>query len=63
MLTKRDEYIRQFHECLVHAAANAPEISALWENVARSYRFLVEREDRLARERTEDGVCFYYPRP
>ena len=62
MVTKRDEYIRQLHECSAHAATAATtEISAIWETIAGSYRFLIEREDRLARQLKEDGIRLYDP--
>jgi len=58
--TRRDEYVRHLHECSAYAAnAHSSEISALWTSIAGSYRFLIEREDRLARELKEDGIGFY----
>ena len=60
MVTKRDDYIRHIHECRTKAEhAATPEISSLWETIEQSYRFLAEREDRLARECTADGINFY----
>ena len=60
MVTKRDEYIRRFHECRALAdGAATPEITALWDTIARSYRLLVERQDRLAGESKENGIGFY----
>lgn len=62
MLTKRDEYIRQLHECSAHAAVAATtEISALWETIAGSYRFLIEREDRVVRQLKQDSIRLYDP--
>jgi len=60
MPTKRDDYIRHIDECRAKAAlAPTHEISALWETIANSYRFLVEREDRLAREHRANGISFF----
>ena len=51
VLTNRDKYLRQLHECRAQAeCASGPEISALWATIADSWHFLLEREDRLARD-------------
>jgi hypothetical protein len=57
MLTKRAQYHRSLDECQAKAEhACEPEISALWSTIAASYRFLMEREDRLANDSERDRL-------
>jgi len=54
-----EAYLRQLEKCLAHAdSAPTSEVSELWLTLAASYRFLVDREDRLARERRQDDARF-----
>jgi hypothetical protein len=57
MLTKRDGYCRAHDRCQSNSdRAITPEIAAIWSSIADSWRFLIEREDRLtAEERERDG--------
>jgi hypothetical protein len=48
MSPKADVYRRHFHDCNARAGQCGPEIAALWQEIASSYRFLMEREARIA---------------
>jgi hypothetical protein len=55
MPSKRDDYFRHHQHCvdLAKAAVNS-EHGALWLTAATGWRFLIDREDRLAAESHED---------
>jgi hypothetical protein len=54
MPTKRDQYCRSYDQCRSNSErALTPEIAAIWFSIADSYRFLMEREDRLTTEAKE----------
>lgn len=53
MSSKSDVYRRHFHDFSGRAEQCEPEIAALWREVAGSYRFLMEREDRLEAQERE----------
>jgi hypothetical protein len=55
MSSKRDEYFRHHQHCVDLAkGAMTSEHGALWLTAATGWRFLIDREDRLATEATED---------
>ena len=64
MPSKRDDYWRHHQQCtdLAKSAVTA-EHSALWITAAAGWRFLIEREDRLAAEATEDDRRLFSLRP
>jgi len=42
------DYRRCMHECMANAECSAnAEISELWQTIASSYGFLLEREERI----------------
>jgi hypothetical protein len=54
MSPKRDLYQRGYSDCIAraHTAPNI-EVGSLWSQLASSYRFLLDREDRLEAEERE----------
>jgi hypothetical protein len=59
MSTKREQYSagREQATAKAHASTNN-EIAALWTQISDSYRFLMEREDRLVVENREREVRY-----
>jgi hypothetical protein len=49
------DYRRHQHEFAARAEQCAGEIAALWREVATSYRFLADREERIERGR-DNGI-------
>jgi hypothetical protein len=46
-----DDYRRHMHSCTAHAELSPnQELRELWHTIARSYRFLIEREERIEGE-------------
>ena len=54
MLTPIQRYRRGFEECSARAElAPFPEAYRVWSTIAASWRFLLQREERLATEEAE----------
>lgn len=59
MLTDRERYLSSFESCAENArACETAEIQLLWATMAKSYRFLIDREDRLDSEAKERGDSY-----
>jgi hypothetical protein len=50
MSEKTDNYRRRHHECVARSEGCAVEIGALWLQIAKSYQFLADREERINAE-------------
>jgi hypothetical protein len=54
MSPQREFYLRGYYDCTARAGASqSVEIRGLWTHIASSYRFLLDREDRLEAEERE----------
>jgi hypothetical protein len=54
MLTPTERYRRGVEECTAKAnLAPFPEAAQIWTTIAASWRFLLQREERLAAEQAE----------
>jgi hypothetical protein len=57
MPPRRDDYCRHHQHCIDLArGAVTAENGALWIAAAKGWRFLIDREDRLAAEAKDDHV-------
>ena len=51
MPQKAQDYRRHMHDCMTRAELSASkEIQDLWDTIAASYRFLLQREERIEAE-------------
>jgi hypothetical protein len=51
MPEKAQDYRRHMHDCMTRAElSGSKEIQELWETIAASYRFLLQREERIDAE-------------
>jgi hypothetical protein len=50
-----EDYRRRMHSCITNADLSpSPEIRELWETIARSYGFLLAREERIEAQNLSD---------